>query len=304
MTAPTSKEHLARNFWLGVLSGVAFNLYQSVANTGLVLTWFVSELTRSNLLISLLMPIEQGGWYFPQLLLSGYLQRQPRTLPVYRLMGLVRSGAWSLLALSIFLLDDPKAILAVFFILFTVNNLAAGVAGLPFMDVVAKVIPPTRRGAFFGWRRLIGGLLGLAGGALVKVVLAPDFGLSFPDNYAFLFLLGFLCVVPMVGAFSLIVEPPEKPNPQRLSIGQQLRRAVRLPVRHRSYGHFLGLRLAIVVANYALPFYAVYARRVLNAPEDRVGVYLIGSTLAGMLSNLIWSRIGDRHGNRLQRPRH
>ena len=299
MIADTAKEHLSRNFWLGVVSGVAHNLYQAVASPALVMTWFVSELTRSNLLISLLMTIEQGGWYFPQLFLSGHLQRQPRTLPVYRLMGVVRSASVGGLALAVFLLDDPKALLAVSFALLTVNSLAAGTAGLSFMDVLAKTVPPTRRGAFFGWRRLIGGSLGLAGAALVKIVLSPDSGLTFPDNYALLFLLGFLCVTAMVGSFSLIVEPSEKVNPQRVKLSEQLRLAVLLPRQHRSYGRYLGLRLAIMVANYALPFYAVYARRVLDAPEDMVGVYLIGSTLASLLSTLIWSQVSDRQGNRL-----
>jgi len=300
MTGDVARRHLSRNFWLGVASGVGYNLYQAVVNTGLVLTWFVSQLTSSNLLISLLMPIEQGGWYFPQLLLSGYLQRQPRTLPVYRLMGVVRSVAWGLLALVIFGLDDPELLLVVFFVLFAANGLASGVAGLPFMDVIAKTVPPTRRGAFFGWRRLIGGLLGLAAGVLVKLVLSPDFGLTFPNNYALLFFLGFLSVVLTVGTFSLIVEPPEQEvNPQRVGLGKQLRRAIRLPMRQRSYGCFLGLRLAVITANYALPFYAVYARRELRAPEEMVGTYLIGSTLAGVLSNLIWGHVGDRRGNRL-----
>lgn len=300
MIADTAQEHLPRNFGLGVASGIAYNLYQTVANASLVMTWFVSELTHSNLLISLLMPIEQGGWYFPQLLLSGYLQRQSRTLPVYRIVGVVRLASAGGMALSVLLLDDPKIMLAAFFVLFAANSLAGGVGGLPFMDVIAKTIPPTRRGSFFGWRRLIGGSLGLAGGALVKVVLSPDFGLTFPDNYALLFSLGFLSMIGVVGTFSLIVEPPEREvNLQRVSLGEQLRRAVRLPVHHTSYGCFLGLRLAVIAANYALPFYAVYARRALNAPEDMVGTYLIGSTLAGVLSNLIWSRVGDRRGNRM-----
>ncbi|UCC61709.1 MAG: hypothetical protein JSV36_13000, partial [Anaerolineae bacterium] len=253
MTGDTARRHLSRNFRLGVASGVGYNLYQAVVNTGLVLTWFVSQLTSSNLLISLLMPIEQGGWYFPQLLLSGYLQRQPRTLPVYRLMGVVRSGAWGLLALAVFALDDPGLLLVLFFVLFAANGLASGVAGLPFMDVIAKTVPPTRRGALFGWRRLIGGLLGLAAGALVKVVLSPDFGLTFPNNYALLFFLGFLSMILTVGTFSLIVEPPEQEvNPQRVSLGKQLRRAIRLPIQDSGYGRFLALRLAIVAANYAL----------------------------------------------------
>jgi len=299
MTTHTTNKHLSRNFWLGVTSGVAYNLYRALVNTDLVITWFISELTPSNLLISLLMPIEQGGWYFPQLLLSGYLQRQPRTLPVYRIMGAVRTIACGMLTLSLFLLDDPQALLAIFFVLFTATSLAGGIAGLPFMDVVAKTVPPTRRGAFFGWRRLIGGSLGLAGGALVKVVMSPGFGLAFPANYAFLFLLGFFCLIVMVISFSLVIEPPEKVDPQPVRLSEQLRRAVRLPAQHRSYGRYLVLRLIVIAATYALPFYAVYARRVLNAPEDMVGTYLIGSTLASVLSNLIWSWVSDRKGNRL-----
>jgi len=299
MTGATAQKHLSRNFRLGVASGVGYNLYLAVANTQLVMTWFVSELTRSNLLISLLTPLDQGGWYLPQLLLSGYLQRQRRTLPVYRAVAVVRAAAVGLLALSVFLLDDPRALLAVFFALFAINNLAGGVGGLPFMDVVAKTISPTRRGAFFAWRRLIGGSLGLAGSALVKVVLAPDSGLTFPDNYALLFFLAFLFVIIAVGSFSLVIEPPGEVNPHRVNLGKQLRRALRLPAQHHSYGRFLALHLAITAANYALPFYAVYARRALDAPEDMVGTYLLGSTLAGVLSNLIWGRVGDRRGNRL-----
>jgi sugar phosphate permease len=298
MTTDRAHKHLTRNFWLGVASGVAYNLYMAVANTQLVMTWFLSELTRSNLLISLLIPLDQGSWYFPQLLLSGYLQRQRRTLPVYWVMAVVRSAAVGLLALSVFLLDDPSALLVTFFACFMANNLAAGMGGLPFMDVVAKTIPPTRRGALFSWRRLIGGSLGLAGAALVKVVLGPDFGLTFPDNYALLFFLGFIFTIATVGTFSLVVEPPGLVNPQRVSLGKQLRRALRLPTQDSGYGRFLALRLAIIAANYALPFYAVYARRALDAPDDMVGVYLMGSTLAGVLSNLIWGRVSDRRGTR------
>ncbi len=297
-TPDTAHKHLPRNFWLGVASGVAYNLYAAVANTQLVMTWFVSELTRSNLLISLLTPLDMGGWYLPQLLLSGYLQRQERTLPLYRAMAVVRSSAVGLLALSVFLLDDPGVLLIAFFVFFPLNSMAGGVAGLPFMDVIAKTIPPTRRGALLGLRRLLGGALGLAGGALVKIVLAPDFGLTFPDNYALLLSIGFVCVVLAVGSFSLIVEPPGAVNLQRVSLGQQLRRAARLPAQNRSYGRFLALRLSIVAVNYAQPFYAVYARRALGAPDDRVGIYLMGSTLASVLSNLVWGRVGDRRGNR------
>jgi hypothetical protein len=78
-----TRSHLRRNFTLGVISGVAYNLYVAVLSTELVMTWFLSELTESNLLISLLVPIELGSWYFLQLVLSGCVQRRPRTMGLF-----------------------------------------------------------------------------------------------------------------------------------------------------------------------------------------------------------------------------
>jgi hypothetical protein len=290
--------HLQRNFWLGVISGGAYHLYITMLSTELVMTWFLSELTDSNLLISLLIPIELGSWCFLQLLLSGYVQRQPRAMPLYWVMAAIRLASTGLLSLAVFTLDGPGVLLLVTLAMFTANHVAAGVAALPFLNIVAKTIPPTRRGIYFGWRRFSGGLLGLFGGVLVKVILAPDF-MPFPNNYALIFFLGFLSTAVLVGSFSFIVEPEEVADSQRVSLIEQLRRAIQLPARDRNYGRYLGIRAAITVSNYALPFYAVYARRALNAPEDTVGIYLIGATLASVLFNLISGRIGDRYGNRL-----
>ncbi len=296
---PADAAYLRRNYWLGVVSGVAYNLYTVTLSTELVMAWFLSKLTDSNLLISLLVPIDLGSWYFLQLLLSGYVQRRPRVLPLYRLMAIVRVAAVALLSLATLTLDEPNVLLLVFLAMFTANSVAAGVAALPFLNVVAKTVPPTHRGMYFGWRRFAGGLLGLLIGVLVKFILSPESGLAFPVNYALLFFVGFLVTIVLVVSFSLIVEPTEQVDPQRVRLGEQLRRVVRLPMRDRNYSRYLAIRVAIVAANYALPFYAVYARRVLDAPEDMVGTYLIGSTLAGVFSNLVLGRVGDRHGNRL-----
>lgn len=297
--ADETPDHLRRNFSLGVISGIAFNFYTAILGTELVMTWFLSEVTDSNLLISLLIPIELGSWYFLQLLLSGYVQRQPFSLPLYRLMGAVRVLAMALLAAAAFAVDSPSVLLIVFLATFTANSVAAGVAALPFLNIVANTIPPTRRGMYFGWRRTVGGLLGIFGGVLVKMVLSPDSGLGFPSNYAVLFLLGFLITVVLVGSFSLVKEPQGTIDARRYSLREQVRRAGRLPSRDRSYSRYLRLRVAMVAAGYALPFFAVYARRELDAPQDMVGVYLICSTLAGVVFNTVSGRLGDRYGNLL-----
>ena len=91
----------------------------------------------------------------------------------------------------------------------------------------------------------------------------------------------------------------ERLGSRRVGLVEQLKRAWRLPLRDRNYGRFLILRVAIVISTYASPFYAVYARRALNAPEDMVGTYVLALTLATVLTNLVLGQVGDRLGNRL-----
>jgi hypothetical protein len=289
---------LRKNYWLGVVSGVAYNVYTVVLSTELVMTWFLSELTDSNLLISLLVPLDLGSWYFLQLLLAGYVRGRERALPLYRLMAIVRILALAALAALTATVDNSQVLLPAFLALFAVNSIAAGVAALPFLNVVAKTIPPTRRGAYFGWRRFAGGLLGLLGGLGVKAILAPDSRLGFPDNYAVLFLWGCVITGVLVGSFSLVSEPAEAVDPQPPGVREQLWRAVRLPVRDRNYRKYLALRVATAMANYAVPFYAVYARRALSAPENAVGTYLVVRTGTSVVSNLVLGRVADRFGSR------
>jgi MFS family permease len=291
--------HLQRNFWLGVLSGIGYNLYLVFFSTELVLAWFLTELTDSNLLISLLIPIEMGSWYFLQIVLSGYVERKPLTMPVYQVTAGIRVAALGLLAVAAFTLTDPRALLAAFFLLFVINALMAGVAALPFMNVVAKTIPAARRGAYFGWRRFAGGFFGLGAGVVVRAILGSETGQVFSGSYGWLFVLATAVTLLQVVTFSLVIEPPEAVDSRRVPLKEQFQRALRLPIRDGNFGRYLGTRVAIVAAALALPFYTVYARRVLEAPEEMVGVYLMGMTLAGVLSNLVFARLSDRWGNRL-----
>jgi MFS family permease len=294
-----AQRHLKRNFSLGVLNGAFFDLFCALLEPSLVLSWFVSQLTTSNFLIGLILPIQNGGWFLPQLAISGYLQRRQRKLPFYTYMAGVRATMWGLMTLAVFLVEDAAVLLVAFFVLLTAYSLADGLAGISFVDIVAKAIPPTRRGAFFGWRRFLGGILALGGSLLVKYILDERHDLTFPDNYAILFLLSFFILCVALACFIMTVEPLEPVNGERVPLGQQFRRAWDLPRRDRNYRRFLTMRLLLMAAEVATPFYIVYAKHALSVSVSMVGVYLTGTTLASFASNLLWGRISDRRGNKL-----
>ena len=293
-----ARRHLRRNFLLGVSNGILMNLARALTETSLVLSWFVSQLTGSNFLIGLIGPIRDGSWFLPQLLVSGYLQRRQRKLPLYNAMGLVRLISWGAMALSVFLVKDRRLLLLLFYLFLTVTSLGAGFAGLSFMDIVGKAIPPRRRGSFFAARLFFGGIAGLGGGALVGYLLGGRSGLDFPTNYAVLMFASFIAVSLAMGSFALVIEPVEAINSERVPLIRQLRRAIDLPRRDANFRRFLAMRLCLMVAQVAMPFYIVYAQRAFQVPASMLGVYQTGLTLASVVSNLAWGRISDQQGNR------
>lgn len=296
----SDEREIKRAFVLGVFNGGAFQFGESLIDPSVVLTWFVSRLTASNLLIGLVVPLGDAGWFLPQLLFSGRIQRMERKMPVYRLFVFVRVLTWAILAATVWLVDNPQLLLAAFFLLYAIARLASGPSGLAFFDIVAKAIPSQRRGSFFGWRQLLGGLLGLGGGWVVRTVLnCPR--LSFPHGHALLFALYALALIPALAAFTLVREPPGKAKAQNQvgSAQRQLLWAVHILAENRDYRNYLLTRTVLILAGIAVPFYAVYARNVLGAAEGMAGVYVSVRLAAQLLSNLPWGRLSDRRGNLL-----
>ena len=290
--------HLRRNFVVGVTNGALSMVAESLTDPALVLTWFLARLSASNLLIGLVVPLRDAGWFLPQLFVAHYLARLPHKLPTYTAMSLVRSVAWLTMAIVTLTQRSPTVLILGFFVPYVVNSLASGWAGLPFMDIVAKTIPSARRGSYFGTRLLVGGALSVAGSLVVRYALSEQLGRSFPANVGQLMAIAALLTVVSLYAFHLVVEPPGEVR-EVASLSAHLGRAAGIPRRDRNFRFFLTTRVMLMVAQIATPFFAVYASRELGAGSEMVGVYLAANTTAALLSNLVWSRLSDWRGNRM-----
>ncbi|HUP28135.1 MAG TPA: MFS transporter, partial [Chloroflexia bacterium] len=292
--------HARRNFRLGVLNGIMFSLVEALISPSLVLAYFVSGLGAPNVLIGLLPAILSGGWFLPQILVASRVQGKPRMMGWYRTMGLVRTVCMGLLALvTIGLAGQPSMLLPAFFLLYIIYAFSAGATGIPWLEIVGKVIPPRRRGSFFGLRSFWGGLLALSAAGPIGAILSESlWGLVFPYNFAFLFGLTTLSVGIGVWVWALIKEPVATVAAPEVTIKSLLERGASALSTDRDYRSFMVARVLISLASIADPFYVVFAKTRLSAPPSTVGLYLGSLSAASLLSNFIWSPLADRASNR------
>ncbi len=299
MPGPTEPP-LRRNFLLGVANGVLGRFFRDLTDPALVLTWFVSGLGASPLLIGLLQPVGRGAGFVAQMLTSGRLQALARKMPAYRALAVMRAVCWSLLVGSVLLIGNRNAplLLAVFTLAYVLFSMLRGASALTFMDIVGKAIPAARRGTFFGWRQFGGALLALAGTGLVGYALDERRGLAFPVNFACLFAVAGL--VGMVGwvCFSLVVEPGDTVRSGDLPSGGHVQRVGRILRQDHNFARFMLSMMALLISTVAMPFYTVLAKEQLGAPARMAGVYLAVFTAGSMGSTLLWGRLSDCRGSR------
>ncbi len=288
----------SKTFYLGVINGILFNMSAALAGGTTVLPTFISNITSSKVLIGLSGTMAMAGWYLPQLVVANYIETVRRKRPVYVWSGIIRIITIWTLALSVLLLGATWAggFVILFFILYSIYVIAGGVAGIPFMDVVAKEIKAENRGSFFGARLFFGGIGAALMGLYVNHVLASR---PFPESYAVLFITASALITLAILSFCFADERDALVPDERMSFKQFLRRGPSLLKDVKSYRMFLAWRALLGVWMMALPFYIIYSSERLGLPEESVGIFLSIQMVGMIISNLLWGRLSDRIGNKI-----
>jgi len=167
-----------------------------------------------------------------------------------------------------------------------------------YADIFSKAIPARRRGRFTGLRQLLGYVLAIGAGYVVKLILGDPGRFPFPGSYALIFALSAACLLIAFTGFALIREPVYPVKRLSLSLGHLLRRALVLARMNANFRRLLAAR-GLTTAVLALsPFYVVYAQSKVGVDAGMVGLYLSAQMAGAALSNLLWGWMGDRYGNR------
>ena len=298
--ALTPPERVLRtNFVLHVINGALGGFGDALTSVPLVMTALLSQLTGSNLLIALMGPLRDAGWYLPQFFMAPWVDRAPLKVNAYRTSSIFRILAWGALVAGIFLFRDPGLLLVSIFLCTVVISILAGFAALPFLVATAKVIPPTHMGLVFGLRQFFGGLLGVLAGGAVTLILGGQTGLTFPQNYAVVLGCGALGYSLSYITFGLVKEDPDPAPPKSAPVLANLRQAWAIARDDEQYQRYILMRVALMIAAACVPFLTVYAKRALGVSDAFIGTLISVTLASSLLSNLVWARLSNRRGNRM-----
>ena len=284
--------HYRRNFIFNVSNGVFWNVAEAFANDNIVTAVFLSQLTSSNLLISLLSPIRTAGWFLPQFFVAPVMARFPIKTVFYNRITVLRIAAWVVLIAAMLLLTDKAALLIAFFVCISLIALSDGLGGLPFMIIVQKTIPPNRRGMLFAWRNGLGAVFGILGGALLSFLLGSQ--LPFPANYAAAYTCAGIAYALCYFAFGAIKEPKDDKPEIAASFREQLPLARTAVQTNPSYRNFLLARCAIMFGAACMPFFTVFAKRNAGLSDAFLGSMVSVMIASALVSNLIFGRLSAR----------
>ena len=288
-----------RNYLLGIVNGTFTQLGMNLTQPSLVLSVFVRALGGSNALVGSLSAIRFGGWLLPQFLVASWIQPRRRKVPIAAGMEIVRLAVYAVLGILTYTLGlaNPSLLLFLFLALFTLSRLTAGTGGLARMDAIGKIVSPRRRASFFAARSFWGGLVVFGAGFLVRYVLDEAHGPLFPFNFTLLFGLSAFCFFTALLVFAQIREQSDPADRPHHSLKAQLARAPGLLKGDPTLRRYVLVRIMLNMTRLSAPFYPIFALDVLGAPASMVGFYLSAQTLARILSNLLWQRLGRARGN-------
>lgn len=287
-----------RNFRLSILNGaLMIGTTNSVASPDLVMTAFGAYLTSNPLILGLIAPLQTATGSLPQIWTVGWLQRTRRALPMYNYSALLRMVGWIALTVVALLVDNVTILLVTLFAFTIIGGLAAGVAGLPFTEVVGKIIPPRQRGLIFGWRGALGGVLAVIGAQVVVFFTGPGARFDFPVNYGLLF--AFAGLMQMLGffSFSLVKEPDADTNVEHPKLSTEVVRSIWRS--DSNYRHYVQGRTYFELSSMANGLVIVYANQVLGVRLELAGTYLLVSSILRPIFSIGAGRLSVRVGNRL-----
>ena len=282
------------NFVIVLASNFLSKLGDAIANPKTVLSWVMTSVGAPVWMLGFLVPIRESGSLIPQLVIASYVRR----LPVRKwmwvagsvLQGLCMLGI-GLVALELTGFTAGAAVLG----LLVAFSLARGLSSVAAKDVLGKTIPKGRRGQLTGWSASAAGLVTVVFGSVLFVTPdgtddKPLFGLALVGAAVLwgLAALTYSCVKEYRGATE------GGANAVREAFGR-----LSILVDDRPFRHFVITRSALLCSALTAPYFVALGQANLGGDTRVLGLFVIASGVASLVSAPVWGRLTDRSSRRV-----
>ena len=290
-----SSSDLKHNIIVNLLDGGFFGMALGLASFVTVIPLFISTLTDSALLIGLAATIHAVGWQLPQIFTAQRVARLPRFKPAVLRFTLHERVPFVLLALLAWQVHriPPRLAILVLFALLIWQGLGGGVTAVSWQSMIGHVIPPRRRGTFFGLQAAAANLT-LSIGAIWAGKLLET------DNQQIGFVWCFGLAALMMGISYLMLgwtREPERVVPREAHTPPPLgKQSLHILSTDASFRRFLLVRNLLPFGLVGLNFYAVYAAQHLQASNMMLGWMTAAFALIQVITNPLMGWMGDKIG--------
>ena len=251
----------------------------ALVDTNTVIPAFISDLTGSPIWVGGLATLLAIAGAVPQVFVAWFVEPLQRKKMILLTAVYLRSMTWAALGLLLVIAgaNRPKLVLWGLVVLLGLFSAGGALGGVPYTDIIGKIIPAKMRGRFFAFRQATGSLLSIGAAAIAGIVLR----FNYPANYATLFFLSALSLsIASVGIWAMREPPADKGAQQRLGLVSYFRS---LGKPFRAIYKLAFVTLLTGFSLMAIPFYIVAAKQLFNAPPEATA-FCIAALVAGSLA--------------------
>ncbi|WP_227367862.1 MFS transporter [Halomonas sp. M20] len=283
------------NFFRHLFASLGNKLADEFSSARLVLPWLLGAIGAPLWMVGLLVPIREAGSLLPQIFIAGFIRHMPQRKWVWVAGGALQALCAAVLAV-LALTSSGGLGGALVLIVLIVLSLARGLSSIATKDVLGKTIAKQRRGNLMGWSGSVAGAMTLlAGGVLM---LFDD-----SDGEAVLAIL--LAIAALGWAINAVCAAAIREDRGATEGGENawasIRQGLKLLRQDRTFLHFNLTRALLLSSALALPYIALLGQQQSDEDLGGLGVLVVISGLASMLSSPFWGKRADISSHKVMR---
>jgi hypothetical protein len=282
------------NFLLMIISHFFTKLGDALANPKVVLPWVMETLQAPLYLIGFLVPIRESGSLIPQLFIASYIRTVAVRKWVWIFGSLGQAVAIAAIGLVAWTLDGAAAGWSIIGLL-VLFSLARGLSSVASKDVLGKTIPKTRRGQVNGWSASAAGLVTVA---LALLLLFSGTDQLPPQAYGLLLAGAGLLWLIAAAIYARINELPGETEGGGNAVVEAIKRLGILRS-DRNFRRFVITRALLLCSALTAPYYVVLAQQKLGSAAATLGLFMLASGAASLVSAPLWGRFADLSSRRV-----